>query len=63
MKEFFFDTDDDGHWYLIDASKRSEWANWIGSEEYQDGVEPEYAERIGCHPSWFTFQNPKATMS
>lgn len=41
--------DDSGHEYVIPLARRMDWANWIGSEDWNDGVTPDYAERIDGH--------------
>ncbi len=49
-------SDDDGHEYLIQASRRREWAAWVDSEEAMDGdVPPRWATRLDMHHSNYTF--------
>lgn len=41
--------DDSGHEYVIPIVRRAHWAQWIDSQDWQDGIVPEYAERIDGH--------------
>jgi hypothetical protein len=49
----FFDQYD-GHWYLVDSSKREEWSSWKGLDDDhpQHNVKPQFAAMIN-HPSHF----------
>ncbi len=39
--------DDDGHSYLIPADQVSHWYDvWYHSEDYEDGIVPEYAQEV-----------------
>jgi len=38
--------DDDGHWYIIPTDKKEEWNHWFYSDDYDDGVCPEWAKQI-----------------
>lgn len=46
-KEFILIQDNDGHWYVIPADKTDDWFKWEESQDYQDGIVPEYAEEVG----------------
>jgi hypothetical protein len=65
MKEddqrYFLDRDEDGHWYLIPASHRVEWEDWldIDPDDPSGWEEPEFVQRIGTGPCRVTFQFPK----
>jgi len=39
--------DNDYHWYVIPADKIHDWFAWTESEDYEDGVIPEYADEVG----------------
>ena len=56
--EYFLDSDDDGHWYLIEANHRLEWAAWL-DELSDDVMPPDYAKALGGAPNIITFNNPK----
>lgn len=45
-KTFCLTQDDDCHWYVIPSDKIDEWNNWIGSEDYENGIVPEYAKSV-----------------
>jgi hypothetical protein len=35
--------DDSCHWYIIPSDKKQHWFNeWMFSEEYNDGITPDY---------------------
>ena len=56
MKNYFILVrDEDGHWYVIPKDKHEAFYDWIGSSEYQDGIEPDYAKRVGGAPSLVRF--------
>jgi len=59
MKRYFFDRDQSGHWYQVQADKRSEWNAWCDLDEDDEAAwdEPEYAERLEMHPASYTFEN------
>ena len=57
--EYFFDTDDEGHWYIIPLDKREEWNAWFDSQDYKDGIEPDFVQSIGCHPKYWVFKEPR----
>ncbi len=56
---FFIDCDNDGHWYLIDASKRALWNKWLGldSENEESWNTPFFARRID-RPQDVEFSEP-----
>jgi hypothetical protein len=63
---FFLDSDDDGHWFLIQANKRKEWEKWredVYTVDDFDITPPDYAEEIGGHPNMVEFINPTTTSS
>lgn len=52
MKKYFFDQDNDCHWFRIPAENRTEWDEW---REIPDGDErgwivPEFAIALGGGP-------------
>lgn len=47
--------DDDSHWYVIPASKKHEWFSWCESDEYMDGITPDYAKKVGGGASQVEF--------
>lgn len=56
-RKFILQRDDDAHWYVIPADKQEEWAEWLESEDAEDGILPDFAEEIGGHPSLVEFEN------
>lgn len=62
-KRWRFVTDDDGHWYLIPVELEEEFNKLLS--EGEDDCYTEFNNKfydnysIGCHPSCFTFENPK----
>lgn len=61
MKEYFFDTDEDGHWYIIPLERFEEWNEWFDSDAYRDGITPDFVQRID-HPRNFAFQSFRDTV-
>lgn len=57
--KYFFDQDHDCHWYLVQANKREEWSKWLGldPEDENSWEAPNFAEPLGTHVSFFTFEN------
>lgn len=41
--------DDSGHEYVIPVVRTAEWETWVGSEAWQDGDVPDWAEQIDGH--------------
>lgn len=59
-KRYFIDRDESGHAYLVNADSRDEWNRWVDLGDSPDGWDtPPYAERLGYHPAWVEFENPK----
>ena len=56
-KRYFIDRDENGHWYVIDASRRSAWEKW--QENYERGDVPKGADEIGGGPQLIEFSDPK----
>jgi hypothetical protein len=50
--------DDDCHWYLIPANRSFEFDTWRESDDYQAGIEPDWAHRIDG-PHRLTFTDPR----
>ncbi len=59
---YFFDQDNDGHWYLIPAERFKEWEAFTeldpDSEESWDV--PIWANRLDGGPNLVTFENPQS---
>ena len=53
-EEFTLVGDNEGHTYLIPFSKNEEWNEFMDSQDYRDGVEPDYAERVEGEQLVFT---------
>jgi hypothetical protein len=60
-RRYFLASDDDGHWYVIDAARRDEWDDWreIDSEDERAWTPPPFAKSLGCSPSCVTFTDPR----
>ena len=61
--KYFFDQDDDGHWFMIPEVYRTEWDNWKTAwENARPGKPgpnlPMFAEELGSHPRNYTFTHP-----
>lgn len=58
--KYFFDQDDDCHWYLIDNDMRFEWFQWkeLASDPTESLSTPYFAQALGCNPSRYVFENP-----
>lgn len=54
-QRYFLDKDDDGHWYLINASYRKEWNDFRTSNEEKV---PPFANMLNCNVSVLEFSNP-----
>jgi len=68
---FFFDSDDDGHWYIVPVELKSVFYDLMeksesskpGSDEWNDACD-QINEKFGEHridgwPSNYSFENPK----
>jgi hypothetical protein len=53
---FILTSDEDGHHYVIPASRQMEWGKWCSSPNYGDEDVPDWAERVGGAPSLVEFQ-------
>lgn len=49
--------DDDGHWYVIPASRKDDWWEWV--EDYDNWEAPEWAKAVGGAPSGVLFSKWK----
>ena len=60
---YFLDRDDDSHWYIVRADRRTEWETWRDEDPYSelvDGYPPEgVAYSIGGAPHQVTFTLPE----
>lgn len=54
---YFLVSDGDGHWYVVPATHREQWDDWIDSEDYINGIDPEFATPVDG-PSSVTFVDP-----
>lgn len=60
MSRFRFMSDGDGHWYLIPVELEKEFNQLLESAQYDEFNSKFYDHYYtGCHPSCFTFENPK----
>ncbi len=59
IARFFLDQDNDGHWYLVDASKRAEWAEWLElpNDDARAWEGPKFARQID-RPQDIEFTEP-----
>jgi hypothetical protein len=55
--EYILVRDDDGHWYVIPDKNLSSWCSWLNSEDYENGVIPEYAKEVGGSQTLVKFKN------
>lgn len=53
---YFFDQDNDGQWFLIEADFRDEWEAWVNSDSDNP---PGFSYPLGSHPKWVEFSDPK----
>lgn len=51
--------DESCHWYLIPADKKKEFYAWFETEDYENGIEPDWANHFGSGPEQVTFENPE----
>lgn len=58
MQQFFLDTDDDGHWYVVPVDLRDVWEAFNEDPEAFDFCVPEGVEEIGGAPNNVTFTDP-----
>lgn len=60
MIRYFFDQDNDSHWYLIPVERREAWNRWLDldpdAEEAWDA--PEWARPLGGGVSAISFTEP-----
>jgi hypothetical protein len=54
---YVFESDGDGHFYVIPAARMKDWAVWIDSQDAQDGIEPDWADIVGGNPSLISFSD------
>jgi hypothetical protein len=62
MKRYFLDQDNDGHWFIVDASKRAEWEAWkaLDAEDVVAWTPPTgIAEEVNSGPGVVTFEQPE----
>lgn len=56
--QYFLDSDNDGHWYLVQAHKRNEWEDWLDLDE--DDITawdaPDFADRLPGPPNNIVFE-------
>lgn len=57
--EYMLVQDDDAHWYVIPVDKEKDWEAWIGTEDYENGVVPKFAEAVGGSYRLVRFTNYK----
>ncbi len=57
---YFLGRDNSGHWYLVEETYRSLWADWVNLEDddEQAAAVPAFAKRLSQHPSHLTFADP-----
>lgn len=58
-KEYFLDRDNEGHWYIIPSDKEKEWNKWFSSEDYNDGIIPNYVIEVGGSHTLVRFKCPR----
>jgi hypothetical protein len=59
-KRYFFDRDNDGHWYMLPYDKRGEWMNFLQIPENEIQNDNEYREyMIGYDINRISFENPQ----
>jgi hypothetical protein len=58
---YFFDQDNDAHWYLVEEDCRLEWEDWLGldAEDHRSWSHPACARSLGGGVSQWTFTDPK----
>lgn len=56
MKRYFFDTDNDGQWYMLPYDKRGEWSQWLNDIGNEFDKYDEY--KINTDINKWSFQNP-----
>lgn len=61
---FFFDQDNDSHWYLVPVDRRAEWDAWRAIPEGDErGWEvPDFAKRMDGGPEFYTFTEPRGVI-
>lgn len=61
-ERFFFDTDSDGHWYMVPASMAQQWSDLnfdFNDDDAEEFIALFNVYRIDGHPNSFTFADPK----
>lgn len=60
-KRYFLDSDEDGHWYLVEASSRKKWEEWLrlDPEDELSWTHPSFAKAVGGSPNRIEFENPE----
>jgi len=56
--KYYLDSDDDGHWYVVEWDKRYEFSNWVSldSDNEESWTPPKFAIPIDS-PSSISFDN------
>lgn len=60
-QSFFLDRDNDGHWYIVDNQRRSEWEAFLAipSNDCASWNVPDYARPVGGAPNTVAFSMVK----
>jgi len=48
MNAFFLDSDDDGHWYIVQLAHKADWSAWcaLSRDDENSWIVPDYAQAI-----------------
>lgn len=57
MKRYFFDVDNDGHWYMLPYDKRGEWSQWL--DDTVDDIDKYDEYKIDTDINKWSFENPE----
>lgn len=52
---YIFESDEDGHFYVIPKARLKDWSAWLRSQAAMDGDTPDWADRVGGNPSLISF--------
>ncbi|HSV90879.1 MAG TPA: hypothetical protein VLH80_07250 [Nitrospiraceae bacterium] len=52
---YVFESDNDGHFYVIPKARMADWSQWLESDDAQNGIPPDWADVVGGNPSLISF--------
>ena len=59
--QYYLDTDQSGHWYIVPIDRAHEWSEWqeLDDDDPAAWDAPEWAQMVGGAPQVVQFENPE----